>query len=108
MPSSIGTRKNCPFYGFNSALMDTKGNGCFWAGDHTPCKMEMNELRPNWENCLYKESEQTKRNLPELLATGRIFSQELKPMRADEWDGISFYYWYHYITSGTPLFPEQK
>lgn len=96
----------CPFYGFNSALLDTNGNGCPWIGDHSSCKMEIEGLRPNWEICDYKESEQVKIRLPDLLVRERIFPEELRPLRDPAWDGISFYYWYNHIISGTPLFPE--
>ena len=90
-------RPSCPFYSFQKighAFLDISGNGCGLICDsHSPCQMEMEYKKPDWNNCNYENKE-----LLEYIANNyQIFPKEFFPKNAKSWEGMPFKDWQKYI-----------
>lgn len=95
-------RHRCPFYGFayfGHIFMDSKGNQCAAkANSHSPCRMEMSGFRPDWNNCRFNCSENSK-TVSMILERCKIGPDEFWPRGAQSWPGIPFQTWWDYVMS---------
>ena len=100
----VQQKPRCPFYGFSSVgevLSDSSGNQCALIREaHSPCYMEMERQNPDWGQCRYNSPEI--KSCMKNLASGRVFSNELRPEGATSWEGISFSEHYEQVM-GRPL-----
>ena len=102
--AEVQVRPSCPFYGFTrmgTVIVDSHGNGCGLRGGHTPCKMEMSQLKPEWRACPLN-TEVTRERLETAFDIIRIFPAELHPSDYPKWDGVSLRGWFHLIADRRP------
>ena len=96
------TRPPCPFYGFigivgAEVLLDNNGNACGLTMSHSPCKMEVDNQKPDWENCNHFNREGEVETIAKVLNKFTIFPDELRPLHLVEWSGVSVRGWFHLI-----------
>ncbi len=91
-------RRWCPFYGFAwvyNVMIDTNGNQCALAPGY-PCKMEMDEKPPDWQECTIVSHEEKEWRMEEASRLV-VIADELRPKGECAWEGVSFQDWYEYV-----------
>jgi hypothetical protein len=66
-------------------LVDNDSNACALTFGHIPCKMEMNEELPNWDNCHVFNHSENANTLRKILDEFKVFPRHGSGIHAKEW-----------------------
>ena len=93
-------RPPCPFYGFNGmygGFFDTDGNQCGLITDsHAPCRMEQEGDTPDWNGCIFYNTEENRAALEKISGNIKVFPKEFAPPKSS-WRGIILETWFEYL-----------
>jgi len=92
----------CPFYGmigtrYGIIMGGPTGNACALTFAHSPCRMEMNDARPDWDGCTFFNVPGQADLIRMVMDGYRAYPERLHPAGQGSWEGMAMPEWFEAV-----------